>query len=575
MVGVRGRAPTEPTDGVGRARKGKPSGLLAVARERQRNQHASVTGREDSHRLPTAAKINLVAMALLAGALAAHLWPEWSHDADLSHGFLTPVACGLLLYLCRFPDPRSAPSASTALILAASLGTAALLVLWVAGLFAATLDWTSPLVDFALASSFALLGGAAIGACADRRLALVPFAWASLAAAVIWPLSAPIPPGTYSRLTSALQLWVSGGVVHALGLLGIAAHREGNIIELARGTVGIEEACSGVRSLVACVFAGVLISAALTRRAGARFLIIALSAPLALAMNFIRSLVLTLLVNAGVRIEGAWHDTTGYLVLVVTAVILLGAAIVLDRPARPERPVPPAADPPGPAPRLPAAQAMLTAVLALVIATLAFFVAGTAPSSHRDLAAPDLLAILPASAPGWEVTTTPGLYRFTGTLRTDRLAQRTYTREDADGEMQVTLYLAYWAPGQASVGLVGAHTPDACWPGSGWAAQPVADPRAVLALEAGALPPAEHRAFVNQGYPQQVWFWHLYDGHAIDTGDPFSLKAHLKTALQFGFRSSDAAQAFVRISSNRPWEEIAREPFVIEFLQRGRALGLR
>jgi exosortase len=548
---------------------------LAVARHRRPNQHGSVTGREDSPRLPTAAKINLVAVALLAGALSVHLWPEWSHDADLSHGFLTPVACGLLLYLCRFPDRRSAPGPGTAVALTASLGVAALLVLWVAGLFAATLDWTSPLVDFALACSFALLGGAAIGAFADRRLALIPFAWASVAAAVVWPLSAPIPPGTYSRLTSALQQWVAGAVVHALGLLGIAAHREGTLIELARGTVGIEEACSGVRSLVSCVFAGVLISAALTRRPGARVLIIALSAPLALAMNFVRSLLLTLLVNAGVPIEGAWHDVTGYLVLVATAFILFCGAVLLDRRARPERPASPQGPPPDPAPSVPGAQAVLTGVLALVFATLAFFVAGTAPSARQDLAAPDLLAILPATARGWYVTTSPGLYRFTGTLRTDRLAQRTYTREDAGGEEQVTLYLAYWSPGQASVGLVGAHTPDACWPGAGWTAKPVADPHAVIAVGDGALPPAEHRAFVNQGYPQQVWFWHLYNGRAIDTGDPFSLQAHLRTALRFGFRNSDAAQAFVRISSNRPWDEIAREPLVIEFLQRARTLGLR
>ncbi len=534
-----------------------------------------MTGREDSPRLPTAAKINLVAMILLAGALAVHLWPEWSHDADLSHGFLTPVACVLLLYLGRFSAPRSTLGQRTALVLAAALGLAALLGLWVAGLFAVTLDWTSPLVDFTLACSFALLGGAAIGAFADRRLAVLPFAWATLAAAVLWPLSAPIPPGTYSRLTSALQLWVSGAVLQTLDLLGIAAHREGTVIELARGTVGIEEACSGVRSLVSCVFAGVLISAALTRRPGARVLIIALSAPLALAMNFIRSLVLTLLVNAGVRIEGAWHDVTGYLVLVATAALLLGAAILLDRPARPLEPASAPPRPRSPSPRLPAAQGALSGVLVLVLATLAFFVVNTAPPAHRDPAAPDLLAILPATAPGWIVTTTPGLYRFTGTLRTDRLAQRSYTREDAAGRKQVTFYLAYWAPGQASVGLVGAHTPDACWPGTGWAAQPVADPQVVVALDGRALPPAEHRAFVNQSYPQEVWFWHLYDGRVIDTGDPFSLRAHLETALKFGFRNSEAAQAFIRISSNRPWGDIAGEPFFLEFLQRARALGLR
>jgi len=536
-----------------------------------------VTGSEAPHRLTTAAKVNLAALAVLAAALAAHLWPEWSHDADLSHGFLAPIACGFLIYLCRRPGVRGTLRGRTATILAAGLGAAALAGLWAAGLFAAALDWTSPLVDFTLAWSFALLGCGAIAAFADRRVALVPFTWASLAAALLWPLSSPIPPGTYSRLTSGLQLWVSGGVMHALELLGIAARREGNIIELARGTVGIEEACSGVRSLVSCVFVGVLLSAALTRRPWARVLIIVLAAPLALAMNFIRSLTLTLLVNAGVRVEGAWHDLTGYSILVVTASILFCTAVALDRglPAQvaSHEAGPVARDGPGPG-RTPASQAALMCALGLCAATLGFFLANTASPARTDAPAPDLLAILPSEAAGWAVETTPGLYRFVGTLRTDHLAQRTYVRETPAGRDKVTLYLAYWSGGQASVGLVQSHTPDACWPGSGWVAKPVDDPRASLEVGGNRLPLAQHRLFVNGGYPQHVWFWQLYGGRAIEIGDPFSLKAHLGIAARFGFRSS-GEQVFVRVSSNRPWDEISREPLVAEFFERTRRLGLR
>jgi hypothetical protein len=174
-----------------------------------------VTGSEAPHRLPTAAKVNLAALAILAAALVVHLWPEWSHDADLSHGFLAPVACGLLVYLCLHPGARGTLPGRAAAILTGSFGAAALAGLWTAGLFAVTLDWTSPLVDFTLACSFALLGFGAIAAFADRRVALVPFSWACLAAAALWPLCSPIPPGTYSRLTSALQLWVSGSVMRA------------------------------------------------------------------------------------------------------------------------------------------------------------------------------------------------------------------------------------------------------------------------------------------------------------------------------------------------------------------------
>jgi exosortase len=350
-----------------------------------------VTGSEAPHRLPTAAKVNLAALAILAAALVVHLWPEWSHDADLSHGFLAPVACGLLVYLCLHPGARGTLPGRAAAILTGSFGAAALAGLWTAGLFAVTLDWTSPLVDFTLACSFALLGFGAIAAFADRRVALVPFSWACLAAAALWPLCSPIPPGTYSRLTSALQLWVSGSVMRTLGLLGVAAHREGNIIELARGTVGIEEACSGVRSLISCVFAGVLFSAALTRKPWARVLIIAVSAPLALAMNFVRSLTLTLLVNGGVHIEGAWHDATGYSVLAVTAAILVWLAVALDRGS----PAGATAGRAGPLPRagpgtgrIPASQAVLLCVLAAAAATLVFFTASTGSPAPSDAAAP-------------------------------------------------------------------------------------------------------------------------------------------------------------------------------------------
>ncbi len=79
-----------------------------------------------------------------------------------------------------------------------------------------------------------------------------------------------------------------------------------------------------MRSLVSCVFAGLFFSGLLVRRPWSRVLLIGLAAPLALLMNFIRSLTLTLLANSGVNINGAWHDFTGYAVLGATA-ILLGA----------------------------------------------------------------------------------------------------------------------------------------------------------------------------------------------------------------------------------------------------------
>jgi hypothetical protein len=203
---------------------------------------------------------------------------------------------------------------------------------------------------------------------------------------------------------------------------------------------------------------------------------------------------------------------------------------------------------------------------------LVFFVAHTTASAVVG-PAPDLAAMLPAPAPGWRADPSRDLYRFAGTLRTNHLAQTAYYRTDATGTEQVTIYVAYWSPGQASAGLVGAHTPDACWPGTGWVARDIADTRSVLRIGGRNLPEAQHRLFVNQGYPQEVWFWQVYDGKVVDIGNPRSVAALIRLSLDYGFRK-EGQQAFIRISSNRPWKDISRESFVADFFGRVRSLGL-
>ncbi len=509
---------------------------------------------------------------MLAAVLVVHLWPEWVSNPDLSHGFMVPAASLLLVHLSRRSTGGGSLPAGASGPVTAFLGLAALAALWTGALLAASLDWVSPVVDFSLAVAMALMVGCALAAFADRRSPWIPLGWASVAAALVWALGAPLPPGTYARLTLDLQLWISSSVMHTLGLLGIVARRQGNIIELSQGTVGVEEACSGVRSLVSCVFAGILISAALCHRTRTRILLVVLSAPLALLMNFARSMVLTLLVNAGVRIEGPWHDATGYAILVATAAALFGLALALEPGPGAAKEAPPEEGAP-PAPGAPSSQWVLAAVLALAVASLVFFVAGTRSTARGPVRAPDLESFLPAAVPGWEVRTSHDLYRFAGTLRTDLLAQRTYVRAGTDGNTVVILYLAYWLPGQTSVGLVGAHTPDACWPGTGWQAREVADPKVSLMLGGVSLPAAQHRLFTNGSYPQHVWFWQLYNGHTIDIGSTHSIPNLLEAALHYGFRSA-GEQLFVRVSCNRPWEEVSREPFVADFFGRLRTLGL-
>jgi exosortase len=518
----------------------------------------------------------LVALAVtLVAAVAAfcfHLWPEWSNNPDLSHGYFAPLVFLFLVWESRRQGPwRWLPCRPWVTGLAAAALLAALALVVLAGLFAASLGWNHSVVLFLLAGALGAFLAAGGTILADERVQWLPMNWISLTALLLWPLVAPIPQGTYARLTFSLQTWVTGSVMDTLQILGVPARQHGNIIELARTTVGVEEACSGVRSLISCVYAGFFFAAWQVRRPLRRLVLIAVAPLLALGMNFLRSLALTLLANGGVDISGAWHDATGFAILGVTAAALAGLAVLLESDGTRTPPAPVAA-------RVPTARlGVFWAGTAAAAAIGLFFFLNSRPASGPRPPEPVAFTdLLPAEAPGWRVITPQDLYRFSDILLTEHLAERTYLRSDAQGNvLQVTVYVAFWPAGQTSVSQVASHTPDACWPGSGWQnATTGTDRRQPVPVEGLVLAPAEYRLFrSDRGNAQHVWFWHIFDGRVIDYRDPYSLSALLQIALDYGF-SRQGSQYFVRISSNRPWEEFAGDPLIREILGRFDRTGL-
>lgn len=516
----------------------------------------------------------LMAMLLvLMAAFCVLLWPEWRQNPDLSHGFFAPFIFLLLIRESRRAGPsRWMPAGRYLPELAIVFAFGAGLVFFgLAGIFAASLAWNHALVCVGLAVSLGcfLLGGLLI--LADERVRLVPFNWISLTAIFLWLLVTPVPDGTYARLTLSLQGWVTGSVLHSLHLLGVPARQHGNIIELALTSVGVEEACSGIRSLLSCVFAGFFFAAWQVRRPGARLALIVAAPLLALGMNFVRSLTLTLLANAGLDIAGFWHDVTGFAILGVTALTLAGLAVLLE--STPLTATTPAPAPPAPPERWPLR--LFWVSLAATVALGVFFFANSRPALRGNHPAPVLTDILPLHAEGWSVQTPGDLYQFADILQTSHLIERTYVRTAGDGKMtQLTVYVAYWAPGQASVSRVASHTPDACWPGAGWISKAVLGEQEVPQLPGATIFPAEHRLFKNaEGYPQYVWFWHIYDGRVINYQNPYSVPALFQLALQYGFRRQ-GDQFFVRVSSNRPWRDLAAEPVVHEIFANLARVGL-
>ena len=524
-------------------------------------------------RLPTDAWAVIALLLGLVTAFSWLLWPEWRQNPDLSHAFFVPLLFLLLLWESRrHGTPRWLhPGRLAALALAATL-VLGFVFFALAGLFAATLAWTHALVSVLLATALGCFLLAGLLIFADARVRYLPFNWISLTAIFLWLLVTPLPDGTYARLTLGLQNWVTGSVLQTLQLLGVPARQHGNIIELATTTVGVEEACSGIRSLISCVFAGFFFAGWLVRRPVGRVVLIVAAPLLALSMNFLRSLTLTLLANAGTDINGFWHDATGFAILGVTAAVLAGVAILFETKvvALSAAPNPvPAALPRG-------SLRFFWAAFASTLALGVFFFTSARPAVRQGQTPPPPLApLLPIRADGWDVRTPNDLYHFADILRTSHLVERTYLRASGPAQFtQLTVYIAHWAPGQASVSQVASHTPDACWPGSGWIAQPAADNRETPALPGVRISPGEHRVFKNSaGFPQNVWFWHIYDGHVINYRDPYSVPALFQIAWQYGFRRQ-GDQFFVRLSSNKPWAELKDEPIVREILTNLTRIGL-
>lgn len=521
--------------------------------------------------------ISLVALILCGWTV--YMFPGWVHDPDLSHGLFTPILFVLLIRESLSRGPRQFLPDRPRLVLSGFLlvlvGSILLLIL--GSLYAVATEWQHPVVKFLLGTSVTGLLVSTWIYCASSTIRLVPFNWIAGIAISLWFFSLPVPPGSYQELTLGLQFRVTDNVLRALHLIGIPAVQNGNIINLAHTTIGVEEACSGVRSLISCIYAGLFFSAAFVRTFVSRIILVTFAPLLALLMNFVRSLSLTLLANSGVNIEGAWHDFTGYAILVVTALILASLAMVLDRFESSNRQSlttsPPLSTP---------ADSTTSSRLALILGTgcslalvwIISFAAITRPAPRADGIAPELATWLPAQIEGWTTSSPQDLYRFSNILETEDLAQRSYMKTGADGQpVSVTIYLAYWRPGQTSVSNVASHTPDACWPGAGWVAVPEHASSIELPLLSRKTTPAEHRVFTYNETPRHVWYWHTYDREVLRDLDPRRPIEMISSVLRYGARS-DGEQLFVRFSANRPWEEINDDPLFIKLFERLQPFGI-
>jgi exosortase len=135
----------------------------------------------------------------------------------------------------------------------------------------------------------------------------------------------PLPATLFYKIAFPLQMLAAVNSAAVLDMLGIPVLLDGNVIHLSRVTLGVAEACSGIRSLIsllalAVAWAYLTLPSVLTMS-----ILVAAAIPITIAANAAR-IVATGLIGQSFGMQyaqGFFHSFSGWLIFVVAFVCLL------------------------------------------------------------------------------------------------------------------------------------------------------------------------------------------------------------------------------------------------------------
>ena len=245
--------------------------------------------------------------AMLYGPVLVKLVRQWSADESYSHGFLVaPIA--LLLMWQQRDRLRRAP------VMPSNVGLAVIglsLCVYVLGSLGAELFLTR-------ISLLGVIAGAVLYACGREHLRLIAFPLAFLMFMI------PLPAIVFDRVAVSLQLVASQLGEQLLRFVNIPVLRDGNVLSLPTITLEVNDACSGIRSLMALIAVATLIGRFSETTSIARWSIALASIPVAILLNGVRIAVTGVAASTfGPAVaSGAIHAATGWVVFVAALAVV-------------------------------------------------------------------------------------------------------------------------------------------------------------------------------------------------------------------------------------------------------------
>lgn len=248
---------------------------------------------------------------------------EWEFNPQYAHGKFVPLLAGLLIWL-RWAD-RPSFSAQPSRLWPCLLVAFAALWLPTEIVAEANPDWRLPLALGAVVATGMTL------ACLAHRGGLSWVRHFLPALGLFW-FALPWPTELEALVNGVLVEGVMIGTTEIVNLLGVAVARFENTLRLPEGSLGVEEACSGIRSLHGSLFVAYLLGEIGRWSVWARSGLICLGALIAIGLNVLRAVVLTLIAaEHGMDRTEKLHDQLGLGISVIVLLLLLGAFVFLDR----------------------------------------------------------------------------------------------------------------------------------------------------------------------------------------------------------------------------------------------------
>ena len=466
-------------------------------------------------------KFLLVALGLAGawGLVLRACWWEWNLNPQYSYGVLVPLL-SILLFARRWPDrpqPRQ-PSRPGKIVAATSIFLSALVLAALQPVVISNADWR-------MVPAIAALCGCAL-----------TLAWVFLAGGLPWLkhfafpvlfflVAVPWPRPQENAIMSWLMSHNTGLCVEALHWLGYAAEQRGNLIAIPGSLLGVEEACSGIRSLQSMIMVSLAVGEFFRLSAARRILLLVLGVAAALAGNAIRSLTLSVAAckNGAGAVETI-HDGTGLAVLAgASAVVLLAGRWMAPKIA--------------PTPTQPAGFSLPWSVplakgAVVLLALWGFALIGGEAwfrwHEARSAAAPPIWTIAPPQE-GENVRDVPIAERTLDILLFPDVAKSEQWRDDRGWQWQSFYF--HWPPGPSSVqSAFIVHDPRVCLGAAGFELE---RPLPSWTAEAnGFRIPFQRYLFRDRGRPVHVF-------HAVveDDGTPSAADAGFNFDAGVRFRN--------------------------------------